>query len=240
MESSALFQFGLIVRLAAWIFLAVRIVRHEWYREYSLASLYIIFAAVTYLTRIVAAHLLGTSYPYGHIYFWASIPAHALALAALLQAYLRPRRLQFRDLHLALALPAAIAVEALAPWDSHIIFRALNVIYLYQTYLGIVTIARLFTHGVTIGRSTAAVVAALIVPAAFRSMINVLYLHDPQIWTYTFTNIGLELSDVASWIILAYGLRKPDDPAVETGQPMDPVESRTRMIALIRELRRRA
>ena len=221
--------------------LLARAVReHQLHRKYPLATFYIAVAATVYLTRTLSAYTIGTGFPYNYIYFWSSVPEHALALAVLLQAYLQPRRLQFRDVHLALALPAAIAVEAIAPWDSHIIFRALNVIYLYQTYLGIVTIARLFTHGVTIGRSTAAIVAALIVPAAFRSMINVLYLHDPQIWTYTFTNIGLELSDVASWIILAYGLRKPDDPAVEAAQSMDPVESRTRMIALIRQLRRRA
>ena len=97
---------------------------------------------------------------------------------------------------------------------------------------------KLFTNRLTIGRSMGAVIAALLFPAAARSSINALYLHDSQIWTYSFTNIGLELTDLASWTILAYGLRTPDDP-IQQVQKIDAKETRQQMTSLIRALWRK-
>lgn len=239
MDNGTFFSITILVRAVLWVGLSANIIRHKLHHHYPLATLYIALAAAAYLIRIISAYAIGTGQPYGHIYFWSAVPEHALAYAILLRCYALPQRLGVKDLHLLFAVPVVIAIEALSPGGSHLIYRSLNVIYFYQTYLALAAIVRLHTTGSTVDRGTGAIIAALLFPATVRSGIWTFHLFDPTPWAYNFTNIGLELADLASWAILALGLRQAHVPTHRSLEKTDPRVGRLQMTALIRYLWRR-
>ncbi len=204
-----------LIKVSAWCGFFFFSLRNRLVVRYPLVHIYVVLAIFGDVSVSSVAFWHGTSTMlYSYAYIAQSIVTAALASLVLAEIYLLlggVTRVSY--LHVMVVLTLLVIAIAVNDRNLWIYIRLLNGCYIGLAYLGLVTVIRMQSrrHEVLLGWNLKMVLFALTLPAAFFSLVFVIYTfgsglsqHAATLWL---TGVG-----VASWVILAVGMSEYSPP----------------------------
>ena len=229
-----------VFKFAVWIFLFRQGLRLQLFKRYPLEYVFFVISPLLLALKLGATYSLGVeAASYAWIFFGSNIPFHLLSLLILFRIYYLPSppRLAW-DLPLIATLPLFTWAALAEP--MHWGYRVSYVVFFFQAVLGLMATARLWHFKtVKLGSNLGGLLFGLSMPAVVQSINQGLAYVSGTVWSYNAFAIVSELTSVALWGMIAYGMRRYDPPIIErVPKILKPEEAESRLDRLTQALRR--